>query len=121
MKAVHGQFLLAIAAAVLVWWKPLRALVRLALNQDDYSYVLLVIAVSAALLLLERWQPSAPSVKTLAPAVIGIFALSVGIWLNRGVDPSGPGAYLSLSMLLLVVFLLSAFLYVYGRGVFKQM
>jgi len=121
MKAVHGQFLLAIAAAVLVWWKPLRALVRLALNQDDYSYVLLVIAVSAALLLLERWQPSAPSVKTLAPAVIGIFALSVGIWLNRGVDPSGPGAHLSLSMLLLVVFLLSAFLYVYGRGVFKQM
>jgi len=121
MKAGHGQFLAAAALAILVWWKPLRTLVRLALNQDDYSYVLLVIAVSAALLLIERWKPGTPPVRPLAAAVVGVCAIVAGAWLNWQIDYQGSDVRLSLSVLLFVVFLLAAFFYIYGHAVFAQM
>jgi exosortase len=119
MKARHGQFLAALCVALLVWWKPLRNLVQLALSQEDYSYTLLVIAVSAALVLIERW-PAPESNRSVLAIGIGLCAITAGVWLNWHIDDHGPSARLSLSILCLAAFILAAFFSVYGRSLFVR-
>jgi exosortase len=121
MKARHGQFVAAIVLGLLVWWKPLWSLLHLALSQEDYSYTVLVIAVSAALLLMERW-PAAPEPRqSLAAAILALSAVAAGAWLNWQINYHDRGNRLSLSILLLVIFMLAAFFQVYGGSVFARM
>jgi exosortase len=120
MKAKHGQFIAALGFAVLVWWKPLRNLIQLALSQDDYSYTVLVVAVSAVLLVIERWQPAPKYHRSVVAMAVGLCAIAAGGWLNWQLTDQTPDLRLSLSLLLLVIFIVAAFFFIYGRSLFAS-
>lgn len=110
----HLGFLAALALAVAVWWRPLRSLVHLALSREDYSYLLLVVGISVALLCFERWDlPAEPKFSASAVAVV-LPSLGAAVWLNRTMRVGINDARLSFSILLLVIFVLAMSVLVYG-------
>lgn len=110
----HLRFLAALALAIVIWWRPVRSLVYLALNQDDYSYLLLVILISVALLCFERWAPPAEPKWSLTAASLLLGIIAAGLWLNRQIVVGLADLRLSLSMLLLLVLVLTLFVQIYG-------
>src|ERR1700719_675170 len=55
-------FALLVAIATAIWWNPLTALFALALRNEQYTHILLVLPISTALLFLYREPPAEPSV-----------------------------------------------------------
>jgi exosortase len=51
-RAAPAVLLLLVTAAV--WWQPLASTLRLALNRDEYTHILLILPISASLIFLER-------------------------------------------------------------------
>jgi len=118
---VHKRFLIWLLAAILAWWPALHALVRIAIADENYSYTLLVLGVSIVLLVLERW-PAPLDRKPSLLLISGLLVLlAAGVFLSFRA-PFAPGsARLTLSILLWIVFVLSAFAGIYGRNAFAQM
>src|SRR4051812_5319914 len=51
-RSAPAVLLLLLTAAV--WWQPLASTLRLALNNDEYTHILLILPISASLIFLER-------------------------------------------------------------------
>lgn len=109
---------LLLAVSLLVGWRPLVDTFTLALRDDAYTHILLILPISAALIFLE-WQAVQPMVAAnvrvgsalLAPAVL-VAGLAKG-W-------SGPlpaDVRLSLGMLALVIWWIGAFVLCFGTRV----
>jgi len=106
------------AIAVLIWWKPLAATTTLALNDDAYTYILLVLPVSVSLLASEwrsnRWVTN-PS------AGLGCSCLAIAVLIGLGVRVLGgptvlPGDLrLSLEMLAVVIWWAGSFICCFGK------
>ena len=117
----HLGFLAALSLAAAVWWRPLRNLVHLALSREDYSYLLLVVGISVALLCFERWNlPTQPKFSSSA-LVVMLASLGAAVWLNRTIRMGIDDARFSFSILLLVVFILALFVLAYGWEVAARM
>lgn len=110
----HLGFLAGLALAAAVWWRPLHSLVHLALNQDDYSYLLLVVGVSAALLCFEQWNP--PDDRQCSPIAFSVTLAALGgaWWLNRQIVVGVADYRLSLSILLFFGFVIALFVLIHG-------
>jgi len=122
MRAKHGQFTAAIALALLVWWKPLQNFAQIVFSREEYSYIILVMAVAAVLLWIGRWPHAPPEPgRSTAAMVIGLFAIVAGAWLSWQSSHQDQDSFLSLSILLLVIFVLAAFFLVYGHSAFTRM
>lgn len=122
LKLTNKRNLLFIAfslLALLIYYTPLRGLLRLAFNQRLYSYMMLVPFVSGYFIFLNRRQIHLQADYSFK---IGIVLLMIGISLFFvGERSSGlsEGSHLSLQMLSALIFWIGGFILFYGIKAFK--
>jgi exosortase len=115
------RFVAALLLAIGAWGPPLRALLQLAIHNENYSYTLLVFAVSALLLGVERWGPPADQRWPGLNILFVVAALGVAVWRNYRVPVSFEDLRLTASILLFVIFVLVLFAQIYGWESFSRM
>ncbi|MGA2743850.1 MAG: exosortase/archaeosortase family protein [Candidatus Sulfotelmatobacter sp.] len=108
------------AIAVAIWWNPLASLFTLALHNEHYTHILIILPISAALIFL-RWEPPAgPSVLSAAVGsallLIAVMARVAMVW----IELSSPDVQLSLNILALVAWWIGAFLACFGASAFRR-
>lgn len=112
--AVHKRFLIWLFLAVVAWWPALRAFVRTAVADENYSYTLLVLGIAVVLLCLEHW-PSPAKIKQSLSGLLALLAVLVASgWWNVRTPLRAGDLRLTLSILFWIVFLTAAFLREYG-------
>jgi exosortase len=116
-------FALLCAASVLIWRNPLLATLTLALRDDAYTHILLVIPVSAMLMVMAwhkgAWKPK-PSMHIgtallCAAAVVGLCGLRWG-----KVDLLTGDVRLAIEMLAVVVWLIGSVVFSFGVHIFRR-
>ena len=104
--------------SLVIWGRPLIATFTMALNRDEYTHILLVLPVSAALIVREwrdRTLPAKPGVRAGASLMV----LSVLVVLLARVQWAGLAAdvRLSLDIVALVTWWIAAFVFCFGTKV----
>ncbi len=106
--------------AVAIWWNPLASLFALALRNEQYTHILLILPISAALIVLQSEPPAGPSVLSAAVGsallVIAVMARISMVW----IDLSSADLQLSLNILALVAWWIGAFLACFGAHAFRR-
>jgi exosortase len=102
-----------------LWWAPLASTLSLSLHDDEYTHILLILPISAALILLD-WKPqivsnrrSLPIASLMLVAVLINFAVSRVLALSADLQ-------LSLRMLAFVLWTIAAFTLCFGVRAFRQ-
>jgi len=110
-------------ASVLIWWRVLLATFRLALRNDAYTHILLILPISIVLIILERnrqaWKPR-PGIRA-GSALLGL-AVLVGVGgLRWGrADIFAGDVRLSLEMLAVVAWWIGSFVGCFGGRIFRR-
>jgi exosortase len=112
-------FALLVAIAAAIWWNPLTALFALALGNEQYTHILLILPISTALLFLYREPPAEPSVLSVAIGsallLTALTARVATVWIEIPSD-----VQLSLNILALVAWAMGAFLLCFGGRAFRR-
>jgi exosortase len=112
-------------ASLLFWWHSLIATFRLALSNEAYTHILLILPLSAALIYLKSRDHTskAPQIDSLSASRIGIavlfLALFVGCYARWGINAAPEDVRLSLDMFALVSFWIGGILVCLGSGRFR--
>ena len=98
-----------------IWWRPLIKTFALALRNDEYTHIFLILPVSAALILL-KWKSLEPFVEPSvrigsALLVVAVLIAGFGKWGATGMPPD---VQLSVRMLALVTWWFAAFVLCFG-------
>jgi exosortase len=104
----------------LLAWTPLSQVVALALENPEYSYILLVVPISLGFALTQSSARSGKEISGLVSgSVLGLAALALAVlaWKHSFADPT---AALSLKMLAVVVAIWATFLLLFGRARFTS-
>ena len=112
--------LVLVGVSLLIWRLPLVATFGLALNNDAYTHILLVLPVSAALIYLERKSLSsrvAPSSWGASLLVISLLMFGLAKWGLAGRPDQG----LFISMVGLVIWWIGVVLFCFGSDVFRKL
>ncbi|HWO34319.1 MAG TPA: exosortase/archaeosortase family protein [Candidatus Acidoferrum sp.] len=107
--------------AFAIWWIPLVSLFGLALRDEQYTHILLILPISAALVALD-WK-SRPSPRPSASGAAAGSALLVGALVARvGArwTVSSTDVQLSLNVLALVAWWMGAFILCFGTRAFRR-
>ena len=119
------------AISVVIWWVPLTSSFALALRDDQYTHILLILPMSAALIFLD-WKAPNPSSGlatslgsvSLGSASLGsvllVVAASVTFYVRWRVVAIPFDERLSLNMLALVVWWIAAFILCFGTSAFRR-
>jgi exosortase len=111
-------FCVLAAISLALWWTPLRSTFSVALHDEQYSHILLILPVSIALIVLD-WESQAARVNPgFAPPLLMVFAL-----LLRIISPrmfSSPDSRLFFEMLTFVFWTIAAFTLCFGRRAFHR-
>jgi exosortase len=121
LKLSPRMLFCALAASfVMLWWDPLAATFSLAIHDDQYTHILLILPISAALTLLD-WKsqdvsirPSLPIASLVLAFVLANFILSRAFTLPNDV-------LLSLRMLTFVLSCIAAFVLCFGMLAFRNL
>src|SRR5437016_2927582 len=98
-----------------IWWRSLIQLLALALGNDEYTHILLILPVSAALILLQ-WKTLEPFLEPsvrIGSALLFVAVLIAGVG-NWEATSMPPDVQLSVSMLALVTWWLATFVLCFG-------
>jgi exosortase len=107
--------------AVVIWWSPLVSLFGLALRDEQYTHILLILPISAALLFLDWKTPPSPRPsKSVAAASSVVLASALLVRVGATWAISAPDVQLSLNILALVVWWMGAFLLCFGGRAFRR-
>jgi exosortase len=118
----YVELFILLLASVGLWWRPIRLTLGLALSNDAYSHILLILPVSAALIYFETKQSSL----TAGPREwIGSILLAVALSL-LGFAAWNPwhassSAWLSLRMSALVLWWIGSVIVCFGLRVFRSL
>jgi exosortase len=114
-------FSILAAISLTIWWKALITTFALALRDDQYTHILLILPVSAALIFVD-WKSPEPSTGMSLSIGSGLLvAAALVIVLARfGAVPLHPDEQLSVSMLALVVWWTGAFIFSFGTHAFRR-
>ena len=115
------------AVSLLFWWHPLATTLKLALANDAYTHILLILPLSAALIYLDLKylnskalrsdpQPSSP----IGVAVLAL-ALSAGCYARWGMAAAPDDVRLSLAMFALVTWWIAGVLLCFGPRAFQSL
>lgn len=130
LLALTAFFILS-AISLVIWWVPLTSSFALALRDDQYTHILLILPMSAALIFLD-WKspnPSSGLATSLGSASLGsaslgsvllVVAASVTFYVRSRVVALPFDERLSLNMLALVVWWIAAFILCFGTGAFRR-
>jgi exosortase len=114
----HLKFSLAVAGSLVVGWRPLLGTFVLALRRDEYTHILLIIPISAALV-YTQWPSPKADCKTNNP--IGAVLLILAVLFGVGMFKAQSDAQLTWGMLALVTWWLGAFIVCYGLRAFQAL
>jgi exosortase len=108
--------------SLLIWWRAIAATLALALRQEAYTHILLILPVSIGLIIIEwnrrKWKPN-PSIR-VGSTLLGLAVLIGVAGLKWGmVDIPAGDIRLSLKMLALVMWWIGSFVACFGGGVFR--
>jgi exosortase len=109
------------AISLAVWWNPLQSSFALAVSDERYTHLLLIIPISAALIFLD-WKTSEPKDRSsvaIASVLLGTAVLTAVIlrWKSTSLPSDFP---LSLEMLACVVWWIGAFIFSFGIRTFRR-
>ncbi len=104
-----------------VWWRPLTSTFALALHDDQYTHILLILPISAALIFLNWKSPTPATGRSMSVGAILLLVaiLTAGIVRWRALDLSSD-IQLSLNMLAAVLWWILAFLLCFGDRAFRR-
>src|SRR3989475_5533916 len=109
------SYALFVAVSCGVWWQPLARTFSLALHNDEYTHLLLILPVSATMILLE-WKSQKPAVQAhfrLGSVLLLMVVLLTGFanWRSAGLADD---VQLSVGMLALVLWWIASFVACFG-------
>jgi exosortase len=113
------------ALSILFWWHPLAATFSIALTNDGYTHILLILPLSMALIYMDAKHGSAkrlerePQTRPLAGAVLLLIALLVGSYARWGVRVPSGDVRLSLAMVALVGWWIGSVVLCFGSRAFQ--
>jgi exosortase len=104
-----------------IWWRALASSFALALRDDQYTHLLLILPVSVALIFID-WKSPEPATKSSlrigsSLLVAAVFAF---ITVRLGAIPLRPDEQLSVNMLALVIWWMGAFIFSFGTRAFRR-
>jgi exosortase len=108
------------AISLALWWNPLRSSLALALSDERYTHLLLIIPISAALIFLD-WK--SPATADRLGVRIGSVLLAAAIAMNlvaRWKMSLSVDTALSLNMLAFVLWWIAAFVFCFGTRAFLR-
>lgn len=110
-----------VAISLLIWWHPLIASLALALRDDQYTHLLLILPVSVTLIFLDWKSSETPEDRRSGPGVILLVAAIVATTFARShILRLHPDEQLSLKMLALVLWWIGAFIVSFGTRAFRR-
>jgi exosortase len=114
-------FSILAAISLTIWWKALISTFALALRDDQYTHILLILPVSMALVFVD-WKSSEPLTGMSRSIGSGLLvAAALVIVLTRfGAVPLQTDEQLSLNILALVVWWMGAFIFSFGTHAFRR-
>jgi exosortase len=114
-------FSILAAISLAIWWRALTSSFALALRDDQYTHLLLILPVSVALIFMD-WKKPEPSTRlSLSIGSALLAAAVVAIVLARlEVVPLHSDEQLSVNMLALVVWWMGAFILCFGTRAFRR-
>ena len=118
----YGIFALLCLLSAAVLWRPLTGTILQALHDDEYTYILLILPVSATLIWLDwrarELKPSGSIWTGLSLLLAGaVVAISEAIWAVR----LDAGLRLSLGMLALVILWIASFVLCFGASIARSL
>jgi exosortase len=118
----HAAFLLLVAGSLAVWWRPLASTLRLALESEAHTHILLVLPLSGALIYAQRKTIPHPSRRSVGAGVaVLIVALLIGAWSSWGASNLPDDVRLSLSVFALVIWWMGSVLFCFGARTFHSL
>jgi exosortase len=114
------------AVSILFWWHPLVLTLGLALAQDAYTHILLILPLSAALIYFDSkyMDSKAPRIDRQAGLLIGAallaLALLMGCYARWGMGAAPDDVRLSLGVFALVTWWLASVLLCFGARTFQS-
>jgi exosortase len=116
------QFVFLLAVSLAVWGGPLIRTFTLALNNDEYTHILLILPVSAALIFLE-WKSANSSPVQESRAALGLLVLSIliGCLIRWGTPNLSPDVHLAMNMLAVVIWWLGSFVFCFGSRISRRL
>ena len=113
----RSGFAILVAISLAIWWGPLTASFALALRNEQYTHLLLILPISVALILVD-WKPPERSsgLSLVIGSVLLVFAVIVR-W-QSALLPAD--ARLALNMLALVVWWNASFVVCFGAHAFRK-
>jgi exosortase len=119
-QASYAVFALLFVTSLLVWSRPLWATFALALRSDQYTHVLLVMPVSAALILL-RWNPRETGVRLTLKSGLPLLAFALVIlWAVNYRALRSPDLRLTAMIVGLVSWWIGSFLLSFGTPALRE-
>ena len=114
-------FSILAATSLMIWWKALVSTFALALRDDQYTHILLILPVSVASIFVE-WKSPEPSTGMSQSIGSGLLvaAALVMVLARFGAVPLQADEQLSLNMLALVVWWMGAFIFSFGTHAFRR-
>jgi exosortase len=114
------------AISLAIWWGPLMSSLALALHDEEYTHILLILPISAALIFLDSgrldWKATEPSAGlsvNIGSVLLALAVLTTAMVRWRVVAlPSD--VQLSVNMLALVVWWIAAFISCFGATAFRR-
>ena len=109
------------AISLLVWWRPLTASLALALRDNQYTHILLILPISITLIYLE-WKSSETSAESRSSfgLILLVAAVAASIVARLQIFPLRLDEQLSVSMLALVAWWIGAFIVSFGTRAFQR-
>ena len=108
------QFSVLVLASIVLWWRPISLTVQLALANDAYTHLLLILPLAAALMYFNRRSFLIGSKQNISWAGWIIPAVAISIRLATWSPLANTSNWLSLEMLLLVVFWIGSVIACFG-------
>lgn len=109
------------AASLAIWWGPLTSTFALALRDDQYTHLLLILPISASLIFLDWKLPETSSGSSVGiGSVLMVIAVLVTAIVRWRMIALPADIQLSLSMLALVLWWIAAFVLCFGNSAFRR-
>jgi exosortase len=114
------QFALLCAVSLVIGWQPLLRTFQLALRADEYTHLLLIVPISAALIFAERTtlKPAFEPSVGFGSALL-VIAILIGGY-SRWMIGSQSDIQLSISMLAMVIWWIGSFVLCFGTRIARQ-
>ncbi len=114
-------FSILCAISLAIWWSPLASSFALALHDDQYTHILLILPISAALIFMD-WKPPEPhgGLSAVLGTVLLVAAASLVFFMRRKALAISPDERLAANMLALVLWWNAAFILCFGDRAFRR-